>query len=78
MPFQNQKNDLSDDRWKTYELIRLEQTLYNNDINHLHQVFSNYPELYQNFYSKMIRAGSKEEILVPKISRFNSFKIKTI
>ncbi len=72
------KIDLSDDGWKTYELIRLEKTLFNDDINQLHQKFSNYPELYQNFYSKMIRAGSKEEILVPKISNSTHLKLEQL
>ena len=70
------KIDLSDDGWKSYELIRLDQTLYNSEVNQIHQEFSRYPELYQNFFSKMIRAGSKEEISDTVISRLTSIKLK--
>lgn len=72
----NLDNDLNDDGWKSYELIRLDQTLYNSEVNRIHQEFSRYPELYQNFFSKMIRAGSKEEISNTVISRSTSIKLE--
>ena len=60
--------ELNNDDWKDYSVIRLDQSLTNDSINEIHQKFRNYPELYENFYVKMIRAGKKEEISSSKIS----------
>ena len=60
---------------KNFEIIRLDQVLL-NDVEQVHKTYLNYPELYQNFFSNMIRAGDKEEILKSKLEIETTQKIK--
>ena len=60
---------------KTYEVIRLDQVLFKN-IEEIHKVYLNYPELYKNFFTNMIRAGEKEEILKSKLSKETTNKLQ--
>ena len=70
---------LNNDNWQKIKTIRLDQVLLNTkDIDEIHQHFIKYPQLYQNFYANMIRAGKKEEVLVSRLpekvkSNLNSF-----
>ena len=60
---------LNNDKWKSFKTIRLDQVLLNtNNIDEIHQQFIKYPQLYQNFYANMIRAGKKEDVLVNRLS----------
>ena len=60
---------LNTDNWKEFKTIRLDKVLTNaKNIEEVHQQFINYPQLYQNFYTHMIRAGEKEDILVSSLS----------
>ena len=59
---------LNNDNWQKIKTIRLDQVLLNTkDIDEIHQHFIKYPQLYQNFYAHMIRAGKKEEVLVSRL-----------
>ena len=44
---------------------RLDKLFYNGDEEVFHSEFLKYPELYENFYTKMIRAGSENELFNP-------------
>ena len=60
---------LNTDNWKEFKTIRLDKVLTNaKNIEEVHQQFINYPQLYQNFYTHMIRAGEKEDVLVSSLS----------
>jgi len=62
------KVKLNNDSWQKFKTIRLDQVLLNaNNIDEIHQQFIKYPQLYQNFYANMIRAGKKEDVLVSRL-----------
>jgi hypothetical protein len=62
------KVKLNNDSWQKFTTIRLDQVLLNaNNIDEIHQQFIKYPQLYQNFYANMIRAGKKEDVLVSRL-----------
>jgi len=51
---------LNNDQWQNFKTIRLDKVLLNaKNIDEIHQQFIKYPQLYQNFYANMIRAGKK-------------------
>jgi hypothetical protein len=59
---------LNNDQWQNFKTIRLDQVLLNTkNIDEIHQQFIKYPQLYQNFYANMIRAGKKEDVLVNRL-----------
>lgn len=59
---------LKDDKWQNFKTIRLDQVLLNaKNIDEIHQQFIKHPQLYQNFYAYMIRAGKKEDVLVSRL-----------
>ena len=53
---------------ENFEVVRLDQVLSKN-IDEIHKVYLNYPELLQKLFTNMIRAGKKEEILKSKLSK---------
>ena len=59
---------------ENFEVVRLDQVLSKN-IDEIHKVYLNYPELYKNFFTNMIRAGKKEEILKSKLSKETTNKL---
>lgn len=62
------KIKLKNDNWQKIKTIRLDQVLLKaKNIEEIHQQFIKYPQLYQNFYANMIRAGKKEDVLVSKL-----------
>ena len=60
---------------KNFEVVRLDQ-VFSRDIEEVHKVFLKYPELYQNFYANMLRAGEKQEILKQRLSKKSAEKLK--
>ena len=60
---------------ENFEVVRLDQVLSKN-IDEIHKVYLNYPELYKNFFTNMIRAGKKEEILKSKLSKETTNKLQ--
>ena len=60
---------------ENFEVVRLDQVLSKN-IDEIHKVYSNYPEFYKNFFTNMIRAGKKEEILKSKLSKETTNKLQ--
>ena len=60
---------------ENFEVVRLDQVLSKN-IDEIHKVYLNYPELYKNFFTNMIRAGKKEEILKSKLSKKTTNKLQ--
>ena len=58
-----------------FEVVRLDKILSKN-IDEIHRAYLNYPELYKNFFTNMIRAGEKEEILVSKLSKETTEKLQ--
>ena len=62
------KIKLKNDNWQKIKTIRLDQVLLKaKNIEEIHQQFIKYPQLYQNFYANMIRAGKKEDVLVSRL-----------
>ena len=59
---------------ENFEVVRLDQVLSKN-IDEIHKVYLKYPELYTNFFTNMIRAGKKEEILKSKLSKETTNKL---
>ena len=60
---------------ENFEVVRLDQVLSKN-IDEIHKVYLKYPELYINFFTNMIRAGKKEEILKSKLSKETTNKLQ--
>ena len=58
-----------------FEVVRLDKILSKN-IDEIHREYLKYPELYNNFFTNMIRAGKKEEILVSKLSKETTEKLQ--
>ena len=66
--FNKREIKLKDDKWQNFKTIRLDQVLLNaKNIDEIHQQFIKYPQLYQNFYAYMIRAGKKKDVLVSRL-----------
>ncbi len=55
------------------ECIHLHSVFLSGNANQLHDTLKNYPELYDNFYTKMIRAGDKDHLSDP--NKIDSFTI---
>ena len=68
----NDKNkiDINDTQWKKLKAIRLEQQIINSSSGKIaHNELSYYPELYENFYSRMLKIGRAEDLRdSPKIN----------
>ena len=60
---------------ENFEVVRLDQVLSKN-IDEIHKMYLKYPELYTNFFTNMIRAGKKEEILKSKLSKETTNKLQ--
>lgn len=59
--------NLKNDKWKNYETIRLDKKLLSaKNTTEIHQAFIKYPQLYRNFYSRMLRAGDMKDVQVEK------------
>ena len=80
----SKKINLKNDEWKNYETIRLDKKLLSaKNTTEIHQAFIKYPQLYQNFYSRMLRAGDMKDVQVKKLSipvmeTLNKFKSDTV
>ena len=78
------KINLKNDKWKNYETIRLDKNLLSaKNTTEIHQAFIKYPQLYQNFYSRMLRAGDMKDVQVEKLSKqvkekLDQFKSDTV
>ena len=75
----NDKNkiDIDDTQLKKLKAIRLEQQIINSSSGKIaHDTLSYYPELYQDFYSRMLRIGSTEDLL--DSSKINSKVIPSL
>jgi hypothetical protein len=69
---------LKNDNWKKFKTIRLDQVLTNSkNIEDIHLQFIKYPQLYYNFYTNMIRAGKKEDVLVTNLSDSVKLNLET-
>ena len=68
-------NSLYLDKSKLVEVncIHLNPVFLSGDANQLHKSLRNYPELYENFYTRMIRAGEKDHLSNP--NKIDSFTI---
>ena len=56
--------------------IHLNPIFLSGDANQLHETLKNYPELYENFYLRMIKAGEKDHLIYP--DKIDSFTIPTL
>jgi hypothetical protein len=55
--------DISNVKLKTLKAERVDQMMYEaKSGENLHKQLSKYPELYENFYSRMLRLGSEDEL----------------
>ena len=71
------KIEIGKTEWKKIKAIRLEQQLINcKSGEKVHTILSTYPELYKNFYSRMLRMGSKEDL--NDSSKINSIVIPSL
>ena len=56
--------------------VDLNPVFLSGDAKQLHEMFKNYPELYENFDTKMIRAGEKDHLIYAE--KIDSFAIPTL
>ena len=55
--------DINTINWELTKATRVDQIIYNSKSGkELHQKLLNYPELYENFYSRMLKIGHKNEL----------------
>lgn len=55
--------ELENKEWNQNKAIRLDQVLSkSNDAAFIHEQYTAYPELYENFYSRMLRMGASEDL----------------
>ena len=61
---QNKPNDtlLTEGKWDKLTAIRLEESFINNNASAVHEKWKHYPELYTDFYTKMLNMGIEEEL----------------